>query len=126
MKKALISATMVLMVGVTLAGAQGRGMMGGHMMQSDSGMMKTGMGCGMMMGMASPKAVIPVDDGIIVVVGNKLMKYDKNLNLKKEAEIEIDYEEIEARMQRMQQMCPHMQSAPVQNGQQEQEPEQEQ
>lgn len=128
MRKTLLTALAVLSVGASFASAQGpgmgRGMMGGQMMHADSGMMKPMMGCGMMMGMAAPQSVIPVEDGIIVVIGNKLLKYDKNLNLKKEAKIEIDYEEIQARMQQIQQMCPRMQSVPTENGQQEPEPEQ--
>lgn len=128
MRKALLSAISILLVGTTFVAAQGpgmgRGMMGGQMMHADSGMMKPMRGCGIMMDMASPKSVIPVDDGIIVVVGNKLLKYDQDLNLKKETQIEIDYEEIEARMQRMRQMCPQMQSAPAVNGEQKPQPEQ--
>ncbi len=128
MKKTLLTAVAVLSVGASFVSAQGpgmgRGTMGGPMMSADSGMMKPMMGCGMMMGMATPQSVIPVEDGIIVVVGNKLLKYDKNLNLKKEAQIEIDYEEIQARVQQMQQMCPRIHSAPAESDQQEPEPEQ--
>lgn len=44
-------------------------------------------GAGMMMG----KSIAPtMDGGVIVLIGNKLFKYDKNLELKKEVEIKID------------------------------------
>ena len=31
------------------------------------------------------------DGGVVVMVGNKLFKYDRNLNLVKETEIKIDF-----------------------------------
>jgi len=51
--------------------------------------------CRMMM----HKCVVATSDGgIVVMIGNKLTKYDKNLNLVKEAEIKID-------MEAMKKMC---------------------
>lgn len=69
-------------------GAMGGGMggcMGGGMM--DSSMCSTMM----RMHMSVPKAAfVTADGGLIVIVGNKILKYDKDLILKKEAEIKID------------------------------------
>src|SRR3989338_4064213 len=58
-------------------------------------MKKEGMeGKGMMMGKGmmtrSPAMVASSDGGVIVLSGNKLYKYDKNLNLVKEAEIKTE------------------------------------
>ncbi|MCX5782261.1 MAG: hypothetical protein NT145_06115 [Elusimicrobia bacterium] len=89
-------------------GAQGteKEMMSGCMM--GKGMMeKGGMKgmCpmhGMMMGQMMGKSMIASGDGgVIVMMGNKLMKYDKDLNLVKEAEIKVD----EEAMQKMMEMC---------------------
>jgi hypothetical protein len=53
-----------------------------------------GMGCPGMMGMGK-EMVATSDGGIIVLVGNKLYKYDKDLNLKKEVELKIDKQMME-------------------------------
>lgn len=57
-------------------------MMGKGMMKGKMGMMKGGM-----MGMMHRSMVASPDGGVIVLSGNKLMKYDKDLNLAKEAVI---------------------------------------
>ena len=60
-----------------------------------------GMGhcCEMMMG----KSLVATEDGgVVVMLGNKLFKYDKDLVLQKEAEIKIDKEF----MQKMMEKCP--------------------
>lgn len=85
------------------------GMHGMHGMQmmSDSGMCP---GWGMMMQMAVARQVVPTQDGgVVVVVGNALRKYDKNLKLLKEVEIEVDWDKLQQQMQQMQQRCPMMQ-----------------
>lgn len=56
------------------------------------------MHCMMMKKMMSKKMVASGDGGVIVLVGNKLLKYDKDLNLVKEAEIKIDMEAYKAKM----------------------------
>ena len=66
-----------------------KGMMGGGMMKM--------MGMQGMMGKSS--MVASSDGGVIVLVGNKLYKYDQDLNLVKEAEIKVD-------MEAMKKMCP--------------------
>ena len=80
----------------------------GHMMmhgEKEDMMMKKDMpmmGGGMMMGrMMQPKIVATSDGGAIVVIGRKLIKYDKNLNVASEAEIKVDEKEMMDMMKKM-------------------------
>ncbi len=60
-----------------------------------------------MMGMMMKKQMVATEDGgIIVLSGNKLLKYDKNLNLKNEVEIPMDMEGMQKRMKEMMKHCP--------------------
>jgi hypothetical protein len=59
----------------------------------------------MMKMMMTRSMVASNDGGVIVMMGNKLMKYDKDLNLLKEAEIKVD---IKAMMEKMKAGCPMM------------------
>jgi hypothetical protein len=73
-------------------------MMGGGMMKGPD------KGCGMgsmqsMMGMMS-NIVATSDGGVVVMIGNKLYKYDKNLKLVKETEIKIDMKSMQRMMER--------------------------
>lgn len=52
----------------------------------------------MIKNMMSKKMVASGDGGVIVLVGNKLLKYDKDLNLIKESEIKIDMEAYKAKI----------------------------
>lgn len=71
-------------------------MMGGGMMDSGKG---DGMGSmGTMMGMMN-RLVATSDGGVVVMIGNKLYKYDKNLNLLKEAEIKVDFRGMQRMME---------------------------
>lgn len=69
----------------------GKGMMGKGMMEDgmmDGGMMKM---MHKMHGMMRSSTMVASNDGgVIVLSGNKLYKYDKNLNLVKEAEIKAE------------------------------------
>ena len=56
----------------------------------------------MMKMMMQKKMVASSDGGVVVLIGNKLMKYDKNLKLKAEAEIAIDKEQCKKMMEK----CP--------------------
>lgn len=67
----------------------GKGMMG-HGMMAKSGMVAT------------------PDGGVIVMAGNKLYKYDKNLNLVKEAEVKVDVEGMQKMMAQMKEKCRSM------------------
>ena len=48
---------------------------------------------GMMGKMMDKKIVATRDGGVVVLLGNKLIKYDAKLNLVKEAEIKVDMKE---------------------------------
>ena len=76
-----------------------KGMMGHGMMQSGMGMM-----CPMMK-MGEPQ-MVSVGDGVVILIGNKLIKYDKNLNVVKEVEIKVDMEAMKKMM--MKEGCPMM------------------
>lgn len=53
---------------------------------------------GLMMGILTSSKMVSSDDGVIIMVGNKLLKYDKDLNLLKEVEVKIDMDEYEKMM----------------------------
>ena len=63
--------------------AMGKGMKEGHGRMGQCMMMKKMMG---------KEMVVSGDSGVIILVGNKLLKYDSDLNLVKETEIKIDME----------------------------------
>jgi hypothetical protein len=60
---------------------------GKEMMKDKAGMME---GKGGMMGMMNKPSMVAVGDGVVVLSGKKLYKYDTNLNLVKEAEIKME------------------------------------
>ena len=81
----------------------------GSMMKK--GMMGKGMGMmgPMMMKMMMDKSVVATSDGgVVVLAGNKITKYDKDLNIVKEAEIKVDMEAMQKDMTSMMKMCPMM------------------
>ncbi|MBP9855472.1 MAG: hypothetical protein KBD53_11450 [Candidatus Omnitrophica bacterium] len=84
-------------------GDKGMGMMGKGMMNSKM----MGM-CPMMQSMMQKQVVATSDGGIIVVAGNKLTKYDKDLNVIKEVELKMDTEGMQKMMDNMKSMCPMM------------------
>ena len=111
----------VITLGLLLAGISSLALaeepkegMGGKDMMQASAMEPNMMGQGMMakdkmMGMCmcpmmKESLVATQDGGVIVMIGNKLQKYDKNLTLKKEVEIKIDMEA----MRKMMESCPMM------------------
>jgi len=63
------------------------------------------MHCMMMKKMMGKEIVATQDGGVIVLVGHKLMKYDKDLNLLKEVEIEIDMKKIMEKCKKMMEKC---------------------
>ena len=81
-----------------MMGMMGKGMMNGKMM---------GM-CPMMKSMMDKNVVATSDGGIVVVAGNKLTKYDKDLNVVKEVELKMDMEGMQKMMDNMKSMCPMM------------------
>jgi len=114
----------VAIVGSYVAfGQQQGGMMGGGMMNrggSQRGMMQNRqdmpamsrmrgmMAQGMAQSMTRPELVATSDGGVCVLVGGKLMKYDGQLNLVKEAELKVDYEGMQQKMQKMMKNMPMM------------------
>jgi len=61
----------------------------------------------MMMGSMMSKAIAPTEDGgVIVLAGDKLIKYDKDLNLVKEVEVKMDMDGMQKKMSQMMEGCP--------------------
>ena len=95
------------------AGEEEVGMMPGGMMGTEAMMMhkdktvRMGGIRGMMMHpmMMGSSLVATEDGGIVVMFGNKLMKYDKDLNLKKEVELKIDREYVQKMWKQMMGCC---------------------
>ena len=92
-KISLFTVAVFLTAGLAFAGEMhgqaGNGMMHG---QAGDGMMwKRMMHHGMM---EKAEMVASNDGGVIVMMGNKLFKYDRNLNLVKEVELKIDMESM--------------------------------
>lgn len=79
-------------------GGMGRGMM-------QDGMMMCPM-CAAIGGAMMQTSLAQVKDGVIVAVGNRLIKYDNNLNKVRETTIEIDAAGMQQAMQQMMQHCP--------------------
>ena len=60
----------------------------------------------MMMPMMMGKSMVATTDGgVVVMLGNKLFKYDKNLVLKNEAELKIDKEAMHGMMEKKEGCC---------------------
>ncbi len=88
---------------------QGQGMMGGKMM--GEGMMCGPMGMcpmqAMMMKQMMSRTILETEDGgIVVMMGNRIVKYDKKLNLVGEVELKVDMEKMHAMMKKMMEECP--------------------
>jgi hypothetical protein len=61
----------------------------------------------MMMGAMMSRSVVATEDGgIVVAVCEKLMKFDKDLNLVKEVQMPIDTEAMQKKMTQMMEKCP--------------------
>ena len=60
----------------------------------------------MMGGMCSRAIVAAADGSIIVMCCDKLIKYDKDLNLVKEVQIPVDTEAMQKNMTKMMENCP--------------------
>gem|GEM_PF-1857964 len=70
--------------------------------------MHQGMGMCPMMKMMERSVVATSDGGVIVLAGNKLVKYDKDLNVLKEVEIKVDMAAMQKDMMEMMKNCPMM------------------
>ncbi len=93
-----VVALVVLIGGVSLVSAD----------DMKGGMMEKGMGMCMMKDMMDKTVVATSDGGIVIVIGNKITKYDKNLNVVKETEFKMDMEGMHKMMEGMKGMCPMM------------------
>lgn len=83
----------------------GQGMAGHSMMAGKHKGM--GMMGPMMLNAMMPRSMISTEDGkIIVLAGNKLIKYDSDLNLVKEQTIHLDISGMQDLMKRMAENCP--------------------
>jgi hypothetical protein len=56
--------------------------------------------------MDKSKIVATSDGGVVVLIGNKLMKYDKDLVLTGESEIKIDMQALRKSMMEQMEQCP--------------------
>jgi hypothetical protein len=116
-KNTWIMVLVVLLAGASLVYAEGmkgvmmkEGMMGKGMMDGEMmGCKMMGM-CPMMNSMMERSVVVTSDGGVIVVMGNKLTKYDKDLNVVKEVELKTDMEGMQKMMENMKVTCPMMKS----------------
>src|SRR3989338_6710476 len=109
MKKSIwVMVLAVLVMGASLVSAEEMkgGMMGEGMMEK--GMMGKGMMCSMMKSMTDKSVVATSDGGIVVLSGNTLTKFDKDLNVVKEVELKMDMEGMHKNMKEMMKMCPMM------------------
>jgi hypothetical protein len=94
----------------------GRGMMQGRGMM-DNGMMCPM--CPMMAGAMMQKALVATEDGgVVVLMGDRLVKFDAQLKQVQEAEIPFDMERMQQKIQQMMQNCPmHQQMMQSRQGQ---------
>lgn len=91
-------------MGKGMGANMGMGKKGHRMMMSDSCPMG-----GMMMHGMFERAMVPTSDGgVVVMAGNQLYKYDKNLALKNEASIKIDTAKVREAMREAMRACPMM------------------
>jgi len=114
MKKTIFIALMALLIVPALVFSQEKSPAMDKSMEMGKGMdMGKGMGmckgmgreCGKMGMMMQKQMVATSDGGVIVLAGNKLYKYDKDLNLVKEAEIKMDVEGMKKMMDQMKEKC---------------------
>lgn len=121
MRKAVTAVLIVLMLTVLCSFAlaqeskesmMGKGMMqgpgmSGQAMMDDTKMSGSDAMCKLMCSMMSDKSMAVTEDGgVIVLMGNKLSKYDKDLNLVKETEIKIDTAGMQKMVGDMMEKCP--------------------
>jgi hypothetical protein len=91
-------------------------MMGGKGMKCGGGMMKMCPMHEMMESMAEPEIVATRDGGVVVMLGGRLYKYDRNLKLKSETELKIGMEMMHGMMMRKMGKCPMMERMGMEMG----------
>jgi hypothetical protein len=82
------------------------GMMGGQMVNQGQMYPCGPRHLGMMGGLMGGSLVATPDGGVVLFVGQKLMKFDKDLKLVKEVDVKIDTAALQKTMQEMWQNCP--------------------
>ena len=114
MKNGLIVITAVLVIGVSGLGlAQMNDKGSGMMDKGDKGSMMGGgmkgmMKHGMMMKMMEKSVVATSDGGVVVIMANKMSKYDKDMNLVKEVDLTTDMGGMKKMMGEMMEQCSMM------------------
>lgn len=105
-----VMGTVLLALSLSLSAQPGQGNGTGNN-KTGSMMGDSSMACMMMkMHAMVPKTAFGTSDGgVVVIVGNKMMKYDKDLNFKKEVELKMDTTAMNSMMKMMPQ-CPGMKS----------------
>jgi hypothetical protein len=123
MKKSLLIITSIVLLvsaltlslakesGQTKDSTQGKMAEGGtmgkqHVMSKEQMMGSCPMCRSMMSSMMGKSLIATADGGVVVMVCNKLMKFDKDLNLVKETEMQIDMEGMQKKMMQMMEKCP--------------------
>ena len=111
MKKTIILLTVAALVGIGSYVVFAQDPMGGGMMSGNMqgrGMMGNMQSRGMMDGMQNHSMMGPMmrgnslvatrDGGVVVLIGNELLKYDKDLNLSKKVEVKVDWKKMQKTM----------------------------
>lgn len=63
--------------------------------------------CSMMADAMMHRAMVATEDlGVVVLLGNRLIRFDAELNVIRETEIPIDMEQMQQKIQQMMQNCP--------------------
>ena len=109
----VVFATIVIVVALAQQPSD-PGMMGQGSMMSGQGMMGQGMGmagmcpmhAGMTGGMMGRSALAVEGKYLYVLAGNKILKYDPNLKLVRQAEVKMDMAKMNMMMQKMMEQCP--------------------
>lgn len=105
MKKAISLLLVMLFLIPALAFSYDKGEKGEYRM--GKGMMRSKASKMGMMGMMMKKQMVSTPEGgVIVISGNKLLKYDKDLNLVKEVEIKMDIDSMKNMMDKIKEECP--------------------
>jgi len=107
MKKtvSLIIFMVFAVVCTTVVFAEESAKMSNHMMQKK--MMMHGMGMCPMHIMMMKKELVPTQDGgVVIMMGNKLFKYDKDLKFVKEAEVKMDMDGMQKTIEGIKEKCP--------------------
>ncbi|MBN1870433.1 MAG: hypothetical protein JW847_07670 [Candidatus Omnitrophica bacterium] len=120
-RKAIVAIVTAVIVAIGLCAvsfaqpaAEDEPMMGKGMMKG--GLMMKGQMPNMMGQMMQKSMVATSDGGVIVLAGNKLFKYDKDLNLIKEVEIKVDMKAMHKDMMEMMKDCPMMKEGVMEQG----------